>query len=109
MPDWSNELYNDIRGYAIAQGLPEEQVNNYVDPTVIQILNKARLYDQGKRVATVKKKAATKKKVLRSQKAPPDAPAKRRTKASKAQEVLRTKRGADLDDIASALMARWEN
>ena len=72
IPEWSNEMYNDIRGYAIAQGLPEDQVNTIVDPIVIQILNKSRLYDQGKRVATVKKKAATKKKVLRSQKAPPD-------------------------------------
>ena len=27
MPEWSNELYNDIRTYAVAQGLPEEQVN----------------------------------------------------------------------------------
>ncbi len=62
IPEWSNEMYNDIRGYAIAQGLPPEQVNTIVDPVVIQILNKSRLYDQGKRVATVKKKAATKKK-----------------------------------------------
>ena len=52
---------------------PRTRSTPYVDPIVIQILNKARLYDQGKRVATVKKKAATKKKVLRSQKAPPDA------------------------------------
>ena len=47
IPEWSNELYNDIRGYAIAQGLPEENVNTIVDPIVIQILNKSRLYDQG--------------------------------------------------------------
>lgn len=108
IPDWSNEMYNDIRGYAIAQGLPEEQVNNYVDPVVIQILNKSRLYDQGKRVATTKKKAATKKKVLRSQKAPPNADTRKRAKAEKAQQALRNNRGADLEDIASVLMARWE-
>ena len=70
IPEWSNELYNDIRTYAIQQGLPEEQVNTYVDPVVIQVLHKARLYDQGKQVATVKKKQAAKKKVLRSKKAP---------------------------------------
>ena len=71
IPDWSNETYSDIRSYAVAQGLPEEQVNVIVDPAVIQIINKARLFDQGKRVATVKKKAATQKKVLRSKKSPP--------------------------------------
>ena len=108
IPEWSNEMYNDIRGYAIAQGLPEDQVNNYVDPIVIQILNKARLYDQGKRVATVKKKAATKKKVLRSQKAPPTAKSRKKASVEKAQQAMRNKRGADLEDVASVLMARWE-
>ena len=108
IPDWSNQLYNDIRGYAIAQGLPEDQVNTIVDPIVIQILNKSRLYDQGKQVATVKKKAATKKKVLRSQKAPPDARTRKRASVEKAQQNLRTNRGGDLEDIASVLMARWE-
>ena len=71
MPEWSNQLYNDIRGYAVSIGLPQEQVDQYVDPVVIQLINKARLYDEGKKVATVKKtKAATSKKVLRSNKAP---------------------------------------
>ena len=108
IPEWSNEMYNDIRGYAIAQGLPEDQVNTIVDPVVIQILNKSRLYDQGKRVATVKKKAATKKKVLRSQKAPPTADTRKKAKVDKARQALRNKRGADLEDVASVLMARWE-
>ena len=108
IPEWSNEMYNDIRGYAIAQGLPPEQVNTIVDPVVIQILNKSRLYDQGKRVATVKKKAATKKKVLRSQKAPPTADTRKKVKVEKARQALRNKRGADLEDVASVLMARWE-
>ena len=108
IPEWSNEMYNDIRGYAIAQGLPEDQVNTIVDPVVIQILNKSRLYDQGKRVATVKKKAATKKKVLRSQKAPPTADTRKKVEVEKARQALRNKRGADLEDVASVLMARWE-
>jgi hypothetical protein len=107
IPDWSNELYNDIRGYAIAQGLPEDQVNSTVDPIVIQLLNKARLFDRGKTVATVKKKAATKKKVLRSKKAPPTATDRKKASAAKAQQALR-ERGADIDDIASVLMSRWE-
>ena len=50
-------------------GLPEEQVNSYVDPTVIKVLNKARLYDQAKQVTTTKKKRVAKK-VLKSKKAP---------------------------------------
>ena len=108
IPDWSNETYADIRSYAVAQGLPEEQVNVIVDPAVIQIMNKARLFDQGKRVATVKKKAATQKKVLRSKKSPPDAAVRRRADIDKQREALRHNRGTDLEDIASVLMSRWE-
>ena len=108
IPDWSNDTYADIRSYAVAQGLPEEQVNTIVDPAVIQILNKARLFDQGKRVATVKKKAATQKKVLRSKKSPPDAAVRRRADIDKQREALRHNRGADLEDVASVLLSRWE-
>ena len=48
IPEWSNQLYDDIRSYAIGQGLPEAEVNSYVNPSVIKVLNKARLYDQAK-------------------------------------------------------------
>ena len=105
MPDWNNELYNDIRMYAVGQGLPEEQVNQYVDPIVIQILNKARLYDQGKQVATVKKKQAVKKKVLRSQKAPQNEASKRKAQSAKMREKLRSSR--DVDDLADVILSRW--
>lgn len=108
IPDWSNELYSDIRSYAVSQGLPEDQVNNYVDPIVIQLLNKARLYDQGKRVATVKKKTATQKKVLRSQKSPANEAMRRKADIDKQRQALRASRGTDIDDIASVLLSRWE-
>ena len=107
VPDWSNELYNDIRTYAISLGLNEDEVNNYVDPKVIQILNKARLFDAGKKVATVKKKAATTKKVLRNNKAPEGDKQRKAQKIADAKAKLKTS-GNDLDDIAEALLSRWE-
>jgi len=107
VPDWSNKLYNDIRTYAVEQGLPEEDVNNYVDPKVIMLINKARLYDAGKKIATTKKKSATTKKTLRSTKAPE--PEKQRKQAKLNEAKLRLKSsGNDLDDIAEALLSRWE-
>lgn len=106
IPEWSNDLYNDIRAYAIEQGMDEATVNTIVDPTAIKILHKARLFDQTKQVAT-KKKVAAKKKVLRSTKAPQtDRDAKAR-RMKKAQEKL-SARGSDLEDIADVLLARWE-
>jgi hypothetical protein len=77
LPDWGDELYNNIRSYAVSQGLPQEQVDQYVDPAVIMILNKARLYDQTKATAETKKAKAkvikTKEgtRVLKTKKAPP--------------------------------------
>ena len=118
MPDWGNDVYNDIRAYAVSQGLPQEQVDQYVDPQVIMLLNKARLYDQTKATAETKKakskviraKDGNKgKKILRSTKSPvSDDSAVRRAK--KAQQMLRSNpsRNGDADDIAEALLARWE-
>jgi hypothetical protein len=107
VPNWSNQLYNDIRGYAISIGLPENEVNRYVDPKVIQLINKARLYDQGKKVATTKKKNPTSTKVLRSKKAPAT------TKTRKAEQIKQATRslanaGTDLDDISNVILSRWE-
>ena len=106
VPDWSNQLYNDIRSYAISQGLEADAVNSYVDPIVIQVLNKARLYDQGKKVATVKKKQSAQKKVLRTNKAPQSDASRKKAAASKQQEALRTSR--DVDDLANVILSRWE-
>ena len=106
IPEWSNSLNNDSRSYAVAQGLPQEQVDQYVDPIVIQLLNKARLFDQGKRVATVKKKTAAKKKVLRSKKAPANAQTRAAAKREKALGDIRNSR--DTEDIADAILKRWE-
>ena len=108
MPEWNNSLYNDIRSYAIQSGLPQEQVDQYVDPVVIQLINKARLYDEGKKVATVKKtKAATSKKVLRSNKAP-DPKASKKAKAKRTREAMVASGGNDLDAIAATILSRWE-
>jgi len=105
IPEWSNEMYNEIRTYAIQQGMPEEQVNVIVDPVAIQIIQKARLYDEGKQVATVKKKQAAKKKVLRSKKSPPSETSKRKVSQAKMQEKLAKSR--DIDDVADVILSRW--
>ena len=89
------------------QGMDEATVNTIVDPTAIKILHKARLFDQGKQVATVKKKTAAKKKVLRSTKAPEGDRAVKARRMKKAQEKL-SMRGSDTEDIAEVLLSRWE-
>lgn len=112
---WGNDLYNDIRTYAVSVGLPKEQVDQYVDPNVIILLNKARMFD--KSMDTVKTKKAkvmkvktSKGKVLRSVKAPKSSlDANTRKRELTAKRVRENSSAAgDLDDIADALLARWE-
>ena len=105
IPDWSNNLYNDIRTYAISEGLGEADVNSYVDPVVIKILNKARLYDQAKKVSTTKKKA-TAKKILRAKKAPQTETQKKQKNMAAQRDKLRVSN--DRDDIADVILSRWE-
>lgn len=116
LPDWGNDLYNEIRSYAVASGLPQEQVDQYVDPAVIMLINKARLYDQSKQAANSKKAKALsrtkgKTKVLSSKKAPPSQKDSKAERIAKAQQKLRNnpKYGGDLDDVADLLLARWED
>ena len=113
LPDWGNELYSDIRDYAVKSGLPKDQVDQYTDPQVIMLINKARLYDQSKQSANSKKakaklkKSKNGKKVLSSKKAPPSKKTIQKANQQKQMDMLSGAK--DLDDIADALMSRWED
>ena len=113
LPDWGNELYSDIRDYAVKSGLPKDQVDQYTDPQVIMLINKARLYDQSKQSANSKKakaklkKSKSGKKVLSSKKSRPTKKSIQKANQQKQMDMLSGAK--DLDDIADALMSRWED
>jgi len=116
LPDWGNELYSEIRDYAVKAGLPKAQVDQYTDASVIMLINKARLYDQSKQTAESKKAKAKvtksksgKTKVLSSKKAPPSKAQLQAGRRSAAHQKLidNPRDGGSTDDIADALMARW--
>ena len=104
IPNWSPEVYDEIRMYAIGAGLPAEQVNNYVDPTVIKILYKAMMNDKTKAVATEKKAKAPQKVLKPSNGVNP----KSVNDAKKKQANVAKLRSGDADDIASVILSRWE-
>ena len=110
VPDWSNELYNSIRTYAVSQGFQQDQVDQYVDPSVIKILNKARLYDQSKKTAATKRVAKPPVKVLRSKKAPASSQDAKQAKTAAAMKRMQegSQLSGNLDDIAEVLLSRWE-
>ena len=105
IPNWNSGLYDNIRDYAITLGMDPEVVNNLVDPVAIQIIHKARLFDESKKVAT-KKKVLTPKKVVKST---VSASAKEFKPDNKAKLLEKVRYSSDPDDAADLFMSRWQD
>jgi hypothetical protein len=103
IPNWNSNLYDSIREYAVSQGMPSDMVNSLVDPVAIQIIHKARLYDEGKKIAT-KKKVSKPQKIMKSTKAS-DPKAMASNKQLESQQKL--SRTGDIDDAADLFLSRW--
>jgi hypothetical protein len=105
IPDWSPKLYDQIREYAINTGMDAEVVNNLVDPVALQLIHKARLFDESKKIVT-KKKVVQQKTVLKptvttsGKDVRSDGPAKSRAKLQATGSV---------DDAANLFLSRWAN
>lgn len=104
IPNWNSNLYDSIREYAITLGMDAEIINNLVDPVAIQLIHKARLYDESKKVVT-KKKVLAPKKVIKSTKTTSTKEFKPNTKDAMAQKLRNT---GDLDDAADLFLSRWQ-
>jgi hypothetical protein len=103
IPDWSSSLYDNIREYAISNGMDSEVVNNLVDPVAIQLIHKARLYDESKKIVT-KKKVLTPKKVVKTTVAPSSSPGN----APKLEQAAKKLRATgDVEDAAELFLSRW--
>lgn len=105
IPNWNSTLYDNIREYAITLGMDAEVVNNLVDPVALQIIHKARLFDESKKIAT-KKKVLTPKKVIKSK-------ASTTTKDFKPDNskklIEKARQSSDPDDISDLFLSRWQD
>jgi hypothetical protein len=102
IPGWSSSLYDNIREYAINNGMDAEVINSLVDPVAIQLIHKARLYDESKKVVT-KKKVLTPKKVIKTSVSPNS-----KDLSPKKEEALKRLRATgDVEDAAEAFLSRW--
>ncbi|MDO5647367.1 hypothetical protein [Paracoccus sp. (in: a-proteobacteria)] len=102
IPEWSDTLYNDLRSYAVGQGMDQTTVNEIVDPAAIVMMRKAMLYDQAqKKSETVVKKAVTApKKVVGKPESRSDT-----TKANASRLVEQARATGDIDDVTAAFLA----
>lgn len=103
VPDWSQNLYNDVRSYAINQGLQAEVVDTIVEPTAIEMMIKAMRYDQGKKVATQKRVVRKQKRVLKSGTSNPTTSKKRQGDA-----MDKLYKSGSTDDAMNAFMTKWQ-
>lgn len=102
IPQWNDELYGKIRTYAVGLGMDTDMVNNLVDPVAIQIIHKARLYDEGKKIAT-KKVVKTPKKIM----VPNSSEGKPHKATVDAEAMTRLRRSGTTDDAADLFLSRW--
>jgi hypothetical protein len=84
---WNQKLYDDIRSFAVSNGLHPEVVNKLVDPAAIKLIHKAMLYERGAKAAT-KKVVKTPKKVVKRTQAP-EVDAKRKSGATRIDAAMK--------------------
>lgn len=71
VPDFDEKVAQDIRDFALAEGLPEELLNTIVDPQIVKFVNDYRLLKTGVKTGEAKRKAAPSKKVpVKKEKSP---------------------------------------
>ena len=97
IPNWNSTLYDSIREYAVSKGMAQEMVNNLVDPIAIELIHKARMYDESKKIAT-KKKVSQPKKVMKTTAL--NDPKNTSNSQNKAKAETRFRTSGDLDDAA---------
>lgn len=102
IPNWSNDLYDKIRTYAVDNGFDSDAIARVTDPVAILMMHKARLYDEGKKIK-LKPKAKAPTKVLKSSNT--NAQDLVSDKGTKAMKQLKST--GSIDDAVEAMMARW--
>lgn len=103
IPGWNQELYGKIINYGVSQGMDADVMNNLVDPVALQLLHKARLYDEGQKVVT-KKKVNVPKKVMK----PAANPTEKFASDKKIKAAQKFRQTGDVDDAAELFLSRWE-
>jgi hypothetical protein len=104
IPGFNQQMYDEMRVFAINEGVPEDVVNNIVSAPVIRMLHKAMLYEKGKKAVTTPQKNKNKT-IIKSKSSPELTRSVTKQKDNKAFD--RFKSTGTVDDAADVLMARW--
>lgn len=105
IPDWTDQVYDKVRSFAVSAGMEPDTVNKIVDPAAIILMYKAMKYDEGSSAVKQKVKPqgkSTPKRTVTKSNRRDSAP----SQSKRALDRLRT--SGDLEDAAAAYLSRLE-
>lgn len=104
---WNKQVYDDIRGFALAEGLTPNVVNNLVEAPALKLLHMAMRYKAGQTKVTTKKVNNTVKQVIKTSRTMNTE--QRSGKSGSAEKALAKLRvSGSQDDAANAFYARFK-
>jgi hypothetical protein len=103
--DWNNQVYDDIRSFAVSSGLDQETVNQLVDPAALKLIHMAMLFKNGASKVQTVKVNKTPKKIVKTTTSPTASKgAPNKAARDKSMQTLREKQ--TVDAAGEAFLAR---
>jgi hypothetical protein len=107
LPGWSEKLYDDLRAYAVTEGMDANIVNRLVDEKAFRLIHKAMMFDRGKAKTTTVKQDKKPTKIIKSSKRPAQNDSSS-TNTKKVKDAhARLQNSGSVEDATAAMMARW--
>lgn len=102
---WNEAMYNDIRSFAVDQGLNKEMVNALTDPGAFKILHMAMQFNRGKAKVITKKVNKTPTKIVKTSAASPAARVGQGKKVTANKAVAKAIKTGNKADAIEAFLA----
>lgn len=104
---FNQEMYGQIRQYAIDQGVPSEVADKIVSEPLLRMAHKAMMLDKGQKAVTKPTVDKKNKKVIKKGKVNSEVTRSVITKGKDQDAMKRLRTTGSQEDAAAALMARW--
>lgn len=102
---WNEKVYNDLRQFAVAEGLPQEIVNNLVEAPALKLIHMAMMFKKGAAKVVTQKVNKTAKKIVKTSSSPVAVTSgSKSSQVKKADANLRAK--GTVDNATDAFLAR---
>lgn len=106
IPDWGDKVYNELRDFAVTEGLNANVFNQLVDPASMKLLNMAMQFKRGLSKVLTTKVNKTPTKITKTSVTPV---ASKGSKAAEDKAMKRLRTDQSTDAAADLFLKRWEN